>query len=664
MKPPPEVAGATHGSGRPSAADPVLGSSPPAARSASPPPAGRRAPQGGISLALVALGVVYGDIGTSPLYALRACFSPEYGLAPSAANVYGVVSLIIWALTVTVSIKYVAVIMRADNNGEGGILALLAIIRGGRTPRAMPRTLKATIGLGLFGAALLYGDGVITPAISVLSAVEGLGVASPRLAALAVPVSMAVLFGLFFAQRYGITRVGRIFGPIMLLWFVALAVSGVGGIARHPDILRAISPWYAITFFARHGLHGALVLGAVVLAVTGAEALFADMGYFGRRSIRLSWFGLVFPALLLNYAGQGAVVLRDPAAASHPFFLLAPRSMLFAYVALATVATIIASQALISGVFALTNQAMLLGYSPRLKLVHTAPSSEQIYLPSVNTMLMIACLLLVVTFRSSDALGAAYGIAVTGTMVITTILFYDIARSEWRWSALRAGSVCGVFLLVDGAFLGANTLKIAHDGWVPLAIAGAIWILMTTWAWGRERLLDLRRREAAPLAEYFARLDREQPPRPAGTAVFLTSHPDVVPRALVRELDYMHVLAEQVVLLNVEFEERPTVRARERLSITPLTHGFYRVVARFGFLEQPELPAIIRQCRTQGVALDGGDVVFYTSSERLIPGPTGNPLVRWRKNLFRVLLRNSRSAPDFFKLPPDRVVEFGAQVLF
>jgi len=612
----------------------------------------------------VALGVVYGDIGTSPIYALKACFSREYGLAPTATNVYGVVSLIIWALTITVSIKYVAVIMRADNHGEGGILALLAIIRGDRD--AAPRTRRRAflVGCALFGAALLYGDGVITPAISVLSAVEGLHVASPRFVGLSVPVSAVILFALFAVQRFGVRRVGGVFGPVMLVWFVTIATFGAAAVARAPMILRAINPWYGVQFFLAHGAHGFVILGGVVLAVTGAEALYADMGYFGPSPIRWGWFGLVFPSLLLNYAGQGALILHDSAAVANPFFLLAPRAMLYPYVALATIATIIASQALISGVFVLTNQAIQLGYAPRLTVVHTASTSDHVYLPAINRVLMLGCLLLVVTFRSSNALGAAYGIAVTGTMAITTVLFYNIARTQWGWSRVRAVPLCGVFLVVDGAFLAANALKIAHDGWVPLAIAAAVWILMATWAWGRERLIAFRRSNAVPLTDLFAQLKHEETPRMPGTAVFLTSHPDGAPRVLLRQLDYAHVLATHVVLLRIIFEDRPWVRGPDRISIAPLAQGFVRVVTRVGFLQEPDLSAVLEECRLAKVALSAEDTVFYMNSERLVPLPERNPLRRWRKALFVVLLRNSRAAPDFFGLPADRVVEIGEKVPF
>jgi KUP system potassium uptake protein len=635
-----------------------LGRRPPSSR-----PGGRRSERSAPWLALVALGVVYGDIGTSPIYALKACFSREYGLAPTALNVYGVVSLIIWALTITVSIKYVAVIMRADNHGEGGILALLAIIRGDRdAPRTRRRV--ALVGLALFGAALLYGDGVITPAISVLSAVEGLHVASPRFVGLSVPVSAVILFALFAVQRYGVHRVGSVFGPVMLVWFLTIAGFGAMEVAQSPMILRAIDPSYAVQFFLAHGAHGFVILGGVVLAVTGAEALYADMGYFGASPIRWGWFCLVFPSLLLNYAGQGALILHDPAAVANPFFLLAPRAALYGYVALATIATIIASQALISGVFVLTNQSIQLGYAPRLTVVHTSPTSEHVYLPAINRVLMLGCLLLVVTFRSSDALGAAYGIAVTGTMAITTVLFYSIARTQWGWSRTRAVPLCAVFLVVDGAFLASNALKIAHDGWVPLAIAAAVWILMTTWAWGRERLVAFRRRNAVPLADLFTRLEQEHIPRVPGTAVFLTSHPDGAPRVLMRQLDYAPVLASHVVLLRIVFEEQPWVRGAQRIEITPLSQGFVRVVTRVGFLQEPDLSAVLAECRLEHVALAAADTVFYMNSERLVPTPERNPLLRWRKALFGVLLRNSRSAPDFFGLPADRVVEIGEKVPF
>jgi len=616
-----------------------------------------------LPVSLAALGVVFGDIGTSPIYGFKACFAGPYSTSPSAADIYGVVSLIVWALTITVSIKYVSVIMRADNHGEGGILALLALLRGGRSPSTMPPGLKLVIGLGLFGAALLYGDGVITPAISVLSAVEGLGVATPELAHLAVPLSVGILFALFAVQRFGTARVGGVFGPVMLIWFVAIAVAGVRSIVASPEIFAALSPWYGIQFFLRHGLSGIAVLGAVVLAVTGAEALYADMGFFGKRPIRMAWFGVVFPALLLNYAGQGALMLRDKNALANPFFLLAPRGLLYPYVALATVATIVASQALISGVFALTNQSILLGYMPRIEVRHTDAQAQQVYMPGANWVLMIACLLLVVTFRSSTALGAAYGIAVSGTMAMTTVLFYAIARTRWKWSRLRAGTVAGFFLVVDCAFAGANTLKVAHGGWVPLAIAVVLWTLMTTWASGREALLAIRRREGTPLDEFFARLKSSRVTRTPGTAVFLTSHVEGAPRVLTRQVELTHALPKHVVIVTIAFEEVPTVDETERLEIQSLGHGLFRVTAHYGFLEEPHLPQLLNQCRQIGIPVDLRETTYYLNGERLVLAPDRNPLRRWRKELFRFLARNSRSAPDFFDIPPNQVVELGSQVI-
>ncbi len=605
------------------------------------------------SLGLIAVGVVFGDIGTSPIYAFRAAFAPEYALSPTPATVLGLISLIVWALTLTVSIKYVAFIMRADNRGEGGILALLALV---------PRRSWRLISLGLFGAALLYGDGIITPAISVLSAVEGLGVASPELAHLSVPISVIILFALFAVQRYGTHRVGRIFGPVMVLWFLTIAVLGLTEIVRAPRILAALDPLYAWRFLQAHGLRGLTVLGAVVLAVTGAEALYADMGFFGKRPIRMAWFGLVFPALVLNYAGQGALVLRSPASIEGPFYLLAPATLRFPLVFLATAATVIASQALISGVFALTNQTVQLGFSPRFDIVHTAPESKHVYVPAMNRVMMLGCLLLVITFRSSQALGAAYGIAVTGTMVITTVLFADIARHRWRWSRTRVFGVAGVFLVVDLAFLGANTLKIAHGGWVPLAIGVAIWTLMTTWAWGRGRLLARRTRAKVPLTEFLGTLARTPIPRVPGTVVYLTSHPDGVPRSLTHLVSVLNVLQKQVVLVCVDFQQQPHVPEFERVEVERFAEGFFRVTVAYGFLEQPDLPAALRACRPFGLELLGAPITYVVTGERLVPPHDRNPIVLWRKRLFAVLVRNSRSAPDFFNLPLNQVIEVGQEV--
>ncbi|MFL5510638.1 MAG: potassium transporter Kup, partial [Gemmatimonadaceae bacterium] len=445
-------------------------------------PSGRRLAK----LTLLALGVVYGDIGTSPLYALRECFKPEYGLAATEVNVYGVLSLILWSLISVVSVKYIVFVMRADNRGEGGILALVALVLQRLNRDADKKTKIAITVIGLIGAALLYGDGVITPAISVLSATEGLAVVEPFLARLAIPLTVIIIFTLFFFQKTGTSKVGRIFGPITLLWFFSIAILGGVEIMKEPRILWAMNPWYAVEFFILHGAHSFVILGAVVLAVTGAEALYADMGHFGKRPIRLAWFGLVLPALILNYFGQGGVILHDPASAANPFYLLAPRSLLYPLIALATIAAVIASQAMISGAFSLTQQCVQLGYSPRVTIVHTSKQEAgQIYIPEVNAGLMVGCLLAVLLFRSSTALGAAYGIAVTGTFLMTTALMYTVARSWWSWSKTRAALLVGPFFIIDGAFFGANILKIKDGGWFPLAIAAVIFILMTTWQRGR-----------------------------------------------------------------------------------------------------------------------------------------------------------------------------------
>jgi KUP system potassium uptake protein len=607
-------------------------------------------PEDSFRLAVLAVGIVFGDIGTSPIYAFKAAFAPEYRLSATPQTIIGLLSLVIWALVVTVSLKYVAFIMRADNRGEGGILALLALVRGTGT--------RGLVLLGLFGAALLYGDGIITPAISVLSAVEGLGVYAPALAQLSVPLAVAILFVLFAVQRFGTMRVGWVFGPIMVVWFLTIGALGVVGITRDPRVLLALNPIEGLRFLATHGFIGLTVLGAVVLAVTGAEALYADMGYFGKGPIRRAWFFLVFPALVLNYAGQGALVLTDASAVANPFYLLVPSAFRFPMVALATAATVIASQALISGVFALTNQTIQLGFSPRFDIVHTSRESKHVYVPAVNRLLMIACLILVVTFRSSDALGAAYGIAVSGTMAITTVLFYHVTRVNWHWSRWLAGLVCGVFLIVDLAFFAANSLKVAHDGWVPLAVAIAIWTLMTTWAWGRDRLLAFRQSEIEPLDRFLARVNHDGVGRVPGTTVYVTSHNDGVPRSLKRQVEALHVLTSEIVLVSVDNEEIPRVAPDERVRVEPRGGGFLSVTVRYGFLEQPDLAAALAECGAAPREL----VTYVVTGERLVAGPDRNVIRRWRMRLFIALVRNSRTATDFFNLPANQVIEIGEEV--
>jgi len=609
------------------------------------------------TLSLAALGVVYGDIGTSPLYAFRECFSPEYGLAPTVSTVYGLLSLIVWSLILIVSVKYIVFIMRLDNHGEGGILALLALL-------LQRRRRGVLIALGLFGAALLYGDGVITPAISVLSAIEGLTVSTPQFSPYVVPSTLLTLFLLFFVQRYGTASIGTVCGPIMLIWFVLIGVLGVGEIMRGPAVLLALNPWYGVSFLIEHGLASLLVLGAVVLAVTGAEALYADMGHFGRSPIRLVWFGLVFPALVLNYFGQGALVLRVPDAVQNPFYLLAPRHLLYPLIAIATLATVVASQALISGAFSLTQQAVQLHYSPRVSIIHTSRAEVgQIYIPAVNMALLMGCLLLVLGFKSSSALAAAYGIAVTGTMAITSVLFYVIARERWQWSVWRAGALAGVFLTIDLAFFGANIVKTARGGWLPIAIATAIFLIMTTWNRGRELLQGILAQAALPLDRFIAEVRRANPPRVPGTGLFLTPTVDGAPLVLQRHLTFNKALQQEIVLLSITTEEVPEVQPAKRVTSEALAEGFYRVNARYGFMEKPDVQDIIAICRGRGMKLEVDDTTYYLGRTELLPtGPVR--MMRWRKRLFGVMARNASSATDFFNIPPNRVVELGARLEF
>ncbi|HET7566118.1 MAG TPA: potassium transporter Kup [Gemmatimonadaceae bacterium] len=615
-------------------------------------------------LSLTALGVVFGDIGTSPLYAFKEAFSPEYGVTTSVTDIYGVLSLIVWTLTLIVSIKYIVYIMRADNRGEGGILALLALIQQRLRRGADQHRYKVLVALGLIGAALLYGDGVITPAITVLSAVDGLHVIDPVFGVLIVPLAVIILFILFLFQRRGTTRIGVVFGPIMAIWFACLGAFGALEILKAPRILFAINPWYAFEFFAHHGGRGFFILGAVVLVVTGAEALYADMGHFGRRPIRVAWFALVFPALLLNYFGQGALVLRDPSAAANPFYLLFPQGLLYPMVILATIAAVIASQALISGAFSLTQQAMQLGYSPRMTVLHTSrQEAGQIFVPEVNKALMVGTILLVLFFQSADNLAAAYGIAVTGTMVITTILFYYIARQQLRWRKRSATAFLILFLVIDLSFLFANAIKIESGGWVPIAIAAAIYTLMTTWKAGRQILRNMLVETSLPINLFLEDVKRRKPPRVPGTAVFMTSDIAGAPVVLLHHLKHNKVLHEQVLLLSIITADVPEIPSTERTTIEPLNEGFYRVIARYGFMQTPNVKEVMRSCERAGIKLRPGDTTYYLGRERLLP--TGrSPMARWRKSIFVFMSRNARSATEFFSIPPNRVVELGAQIEF
>ncbi len=617
-----------------------------------------------LSLSLAALGVVYGDLGTSPLYALRVCFGADYTVETTRENVLGILSLVIWALVFVISLKYIVFIMRADNRGEGGILSLLALVRRdhreNREDRRRGRLFL--VALGLFGAALLYGDGVITPAISVLSAVEGLEVAAPGLAPWVVPLTIALLFLLFLLQYRGTAGVGAIFGPVMLMWFVVLGTLGAAAIARDAAVLGALNPYHAAAFLARNRLAGFLVLGGVFLVETGGEALYADMGHFGKGPIRLAWYAVVLPGLVLNYFGQGALLLADPSAERNPFFLLAPEWFRYPLVFLSAVATIIASQAVISGSFSLTRQAVQLGYCPRLEIRHT--SSEeigQIYVPAVNWALMLATIALVLGFQNSDRLAAAYGIAVTTTMLITTLLFYAIMRERWDWPLWGAVPLTGAFLVVDTAFFGANIIKVAHGGWVPLLIAAAVFTLMATWKRGRTILADRLMAESMPVELFIGDVEKNPPLRVPGTAVFMTGSPRGVPPALLHNLKHNKVLHERVVFLTVQTEEVPHVRDDARMEVEDLGNGFFRLHVRFGFMQTPNIPQTLKRAARHGLQFDMMRTTFFLGRESLVPSRRPG-MALWREKLFVFLSRNAQTATAFFGIPANRVVELGAQI--
>jgi KUP system potassium uptake protein len=612
-----------------------------------------------LSLSLGALGVVYGDIGTSPLYALRECFHPAHGLAVTRENVLGLLSLIFWSLTAVVTIKYLLYVLRADNRGEGGVLALMALALSASKGK-LPTWL--VMGLGLFGAALLYGDGMITPAISILGALEGLVVATSAFEHWVVPLTIVILVVLFLPQRFGTARVGGVFGPVMLLWFVAIALLGLVHIVREPSVLLALSPHFAVAFMLNNGWLAFVVLGSVFLVVTGGEALYADMGHFGARPIRLTWFVLAGPALLLNYFGQGALLLTAPHAVENPFFLAAPSFALYPLVILSVCAAVIASQAVISGAFSLTRQATMLGFWPRVEVQHTsAREIGQIYVPFINWMLMLAAIALVLGFGSSSNLAAAYGIAVTTTMVITTLLAYAVARYAWGWGFWPTTALTAVFASIDLAFLGANALKIAHGGWFPLVVGAAIFVVMTTWKRGRELLGERIRSQIVPLEDFWELLRVELPARVPGTAVFMTSNPEGTPPALMQNFLLNRVVHQEVILLTIVTTERPRVDASERVSAEALQDGFKRVVARYGFMEQPDIPALLTESGLLGSSIE--HCTFFLGRETLLPA-VGGKMARWRQHLFAYMTRNSQRAATFFNVPPDRVMEIGSQIRF
>lgn len=611
-----------------------------------------------VTLVISATGVVFGDIGTSPLYAIKECFSGPHGLKIDEEHVFGILSLIFWSIILVVTIKYVTLLMRADNHGEGGSLALFALVRG-----AVQSKRKAAIAamLGVFGAALFYGDSMITPAISVLSAVEGLSVVEPGLSPLVVPITVAILVGLFLIQYRGTAQVGRLFGPIMCAWFGTLAILGIVAISREPHVLAALNPWYAFHFFTLDPLVAFLALGSVVLVLTGAEALYTDMGHFGRRSIRVGWFVLILPSLVLNYFGQGALLLSDPTAVENPFYRLAPTWAIGPLIALATLAAVIASQAVISGAFSVTNQAIQLGYLPRMRILYTSAQARgQIYIPFVNWMLMLLVVALVIGFEKSTNLAAAYGVAVTGTMVMDTMLLMFVMFELWRWKPWVVFGIGSVLLTVDMAFFLANAAKIPYGGWFPLVMGVGIFTLLTTWKRGRD-ILSVCMQEIAMPIETFIQSISNGVVRVPGTAVFLTHTLGGAPSSLLHNMKHNKVLHERVVMLTVKTESVPYVPTEQRVTLRDLGSGFHWITVYYGFMQRPDLPHALKHVERLGFPIDMMDTSFFLSRETLIS--TGRPgMARWRENLFAWMTRNAVSAMDFFKIPSNRVVELGSQI--
>jgi len=611
-------------------------------------------------LALGALGVVYGDIGTSPLYAIRECFHGHHAIALTQGNIFGVMSLVFWSLTVVVGAKYVIFILLADNHGEGGTFALLGLISaGGRN--VSPRLRAGLVLAGILGAGLLYGDGIITPAISVLSAIEGLKVATKVATPIVLPLTCAVLFLLFLSQHWGTAGIGKIFGRVMTLWFASIAALGLAQIFQEPRILLAIDPGYAYKFFAENKLHAFVVFGSVVLCLTGAEALYADLGHFGRKAIRISWTGLVFPALLFNYFGQGALLLGHPELTVNPFYGLVPRLILYPMVGLSTIATVIASQALISGVFSLTQQAIELGFCPHFLIVHTSRVIRgQIYMPAVNYTLMIACLGVVIGFRDSSSLAGAYGIAVTGTMTITSVLYLIVITRVWRWSLWLAVPLIAVFLVFDISYFGANLLKVKEGGWFTLLAAALFTIAMTTWRKGRSELIH-KFEPRVPLKPFLDDVGRQELPRVRGTAVFMSLTPEGTSPVLLQNLKHNKILHEKVVLLSILPTDVPTVAARKRVKVEGLGQGFYRVIAYNGFMQRPNVPEIMKLASDLGLPIDEAETTYYLGRVSLFT-MGDSKMMRWRKVLFAFMSRNAGSPAAYFGLPANRVVELGAQI--
>lgn len=618
-----------------------------------------RAGRGFYGLALTALGVVFGDIATSPLYAIRECFHGDYGITPAYDNILGVLSLMFWALVLIVGLKYLVFIIRADNNGEGGVLALAALIHkstGGAKGRRF-----ILVALGLFGAALLYGDGMITPAISVLSAVEGLRIITPSFEPWVIPATVAILLGLFLIQSRGTARIGRLFGPIVLVWLLSLAVLGIAQIFKHPQILFALAPWYGVEFLFNNGLHGFLVLGAVFLVVTGAEAIYADLGHFGKRPIRLAWFVIVFPALLLNYFGQGAVLLFRPEESHHPFYALVPHWALIPMVVLATAATIIASQAVITGAFSLTRQATQMGFFPRMRIMHTsAKYMGQIYVPFVNWVLMIATIGLVVGLESSSKLAAAYGVAVTSTMLISSVLFYVVARERWKWPLWAAVIPTVVFMVIDVAFFSANVSKLFHGAWFPLVIGAAVFILMSTWRRGRTVLAAAYHQGAVSFDQFQDMTANSEITRVPGSAIFLSGNPDVVPSALLHNLKHNKIVHSSMAILHIAAGDVPRVPNSQKVDVTEIGQGFHLIVARYGFMESPNIGNILSLAKVHGLDFELDQTSFFLGREQLVYGKHKS-MTFWRKRLFRFMSRNAMDASAYYGIPIRQVIEVGVQ---
>jgi KUP system potassium uptake protein len=614
------------------------------------------------ALTLLALGVVFGDIGTSPLYAVKETFSPEHGIPLSATNIYGGLSTIFWALMIVVSLKYVVLIMRADNRGEGGIMALIAL--ASTAVKAHPQWRLTLMLIGIFGASLFYGDAVLTPAISVLSAVEGLEIGTTAFKPYVVPIAVLVLLGLFAIQQSGTAVVGRLFGPVTLVWFLAIGAAGLHGIALHPDILRALNPLHALAFVTGHGTASFVVLGAVVLAVTGAEALYADMGHFGKGAVRIAWFSIVAPALVLNYFGQGALLIARPEAVKNPFYLLVPEWALYPMVALATAATVIASQAVISGAYSLTKQAVQLGFLPRMTILHTsAREVGQVYIPSINWVLCAAVIASVIGFGSSSRLAGAYGVAVTATMLVDTLLTFFVIRFGWGYPLWLCIFATGFFFAVDATFFSATLLKIDDGGWFPLAIGGCVYAVMATWRRGREIMFNRLRESSVPLEPFLESLFVDPPTRVPGTAIFLTATPEVTPHALLHNLSHNKVLHERVVFLTVETRDVPWVSFTERVKVERLGHGCWRVRVRYGFMNRPDVTRALELCSGLGLEFNLMETSFFLSREKIVPVEGGiSNMANWRERMFAAMARNAGNITDYFNIPTNRVIELGTRV--